>query len=343
VAYEKKQVLIELKETRAVSPQASVIVLNYNGATCLGELLDENLESVLDMAYSNFEVVFVDNGSTDNSVEHIRGKFGGDTRLKIVELKHNFGYAGGNNLGARHCSRDAKYLIFLNNDTIVRFDLLTRAIGVLQADKEIGSLYPWATPLDGNHKSASARARSIEGGLLDVPFSAGWCLVIRKQLFETLNGFDDDFFICGEDVDLGWRVWLAGYRNVLLKGGLLRHKGGGTATWESPEVFYFRCRNKILTIFKNAESRDLLRFLLAHIGISIASSLCRALKRVEGGEYIRIVFPAIIHGLKGGKESRKKRIVPVSRSHYEFARQSANLHISSLVKAFLAIFHETSS
>lgn len=336
---EKKRALIKLKKTGAASPPASVIILNCNGSTCLGELLDKNLESALNMTYSNFEVLFVDNGSTDNSVEHIRNKFGGDTRLKIVELKHNYGYAAGNNLGSRRCSRGTKYLLFLNTDTIVRRDLLTRVIGVLEADKEIGSLYPWATPLDGTRKSAW----SIDGGLLDVPFSGGWCLVIRKQLFETLNGFDDEFFICGEDTDLGWRVWLAGYRNVLLKGSLLRHKGGGTVRWESPEVFYFQIRNKIFTIFKNSEPCDLLRFIPIHISVSLAGGLCRALTRVDGGEYLRIVFLAIIHGLRGAKENRKNRIVPVSRSYYEIARQSANLRMSNLVKAFLGMFHENSS
>jgi GT2 family glycosyltransferase len=339
VACEKKRPLTTVEKTGATSPAASVIILNYNGVALLGELLDKNLESVLDMTYSNFEVLFVDNGSSDGSVEHIRNKFGGDIRLKIVELKYNYGYAAGNNLGARHCSRDTKYLIFLNTDTIVRHDLLTRVINVLEANKEIGSLYPWATPLDGSHKSAW----SIEGGLLDVPFSGGWCLVIRKQLFEALNGFDEKFFICGEDVDLGWRVWLAGYRNVLLKGSLLRHKGGGTVSWESPEVFYFQRRNKIFIIFKNSESRDLLRFILTHISVSIAGGLCRALTRVDGGEYLRMVFLAIIHGLRGAKENRKKRITPVSKLHYNFARQSADLRMSNLVKAFLGMFHENSS
>jgi len=316
-----------------------VIILNYNGATLLGELLDKNLESVLDMTYSNFEVLFVDNGSTDGSVEHIRNKFGGDTRLKIVELKCNYGYAGGNNLGARYCSKDTKYLIFLNTDTIVRKDLLTKVIEVMEADREIGSLYPWATPLDCSCNSEW----SIEERLLDVPFSGGWCLVIRNQLFEALNGFDDTFFICCEDVDLGWRVWLAGYRNALLKGSLLRHKGGGTVRWESPEVFYFQRRNKIFIIFKNSESRDLLRFILTHISVSIAGGLCRALMRVNGGEYLRMVFLAIIHGLRGAKENRKKRMAPASKLHYNFARQSADLRMSNLVEAFLGIFHENSS
>ena len=327
-----------LEKTGAASPLASMIILNHNGATCLGELLDKNLESVLDMTYGNFEVIFVDNGSTDGSVHHIRNKFGGDMRLKIVELKSNYGYAGGNNLGAKHSSRGTKYLVFLNTDTIVRHDLLTTIINVLEANKEIGSLYPWATPLDGSRKSPW----SIEGGLLDVPFPGGWCLVIRKQLFEALDGFDENFFICGEDVDLGWRVWLAGYRNVLLKGSLLRHKGGGTVRWESPEVFYFQRRNKIFTIFKNSGSRDLLRFLLAHVGVSIAGSFCRALTRVNGGEYQRMGFLAVIHGLRGAKENRKKRITPVSKLHYNFARQSASLRMSNLVNVFLGMFHENS-
>jgi len=78
----------------------SVISLNYNGKKILGSLLDAHLSSLLNTTYDDFEVLFVDNGSSDNSVEYVKANFR-DKRLKIIQLRKNYGYAKGNNLALK--------------------------------------------------------------------------------------------------------------------------------------------------------------------------------------------------------------------------------------------------
>ncbi|HCW05873.1 MAG TPA: glycosyltransferase family 2 protein, partial [Cytophagales bacterium] len=95
-------------------PIASVIVLNWNGKRFLGKCL----ASLLDQNCSNYEVLLVDNGSSDNSIEFVCAHFGDNPKLRIVPLDYNYGFSKGNNLGMS-CAR-GKYIIMLNNDTEVK-------------------------------------------------------------------------------------------------------------------------------------------------------------------------------------------------------------------------------
>jgi GT2 family glycosyltransferase len=99
----------------------SVISLNYNSRKILGSLLDAHLSSLLNTAYDVFEVLFVDNGSSDDSVEYVKANFR-DKRLKIIQLKKNYGYAKGNNLALKFIDPNTDIVVFINNDTIVTKD-----------------------------------------------------------------------------------------------------------------------------------------------------------------------------------------------------------------------------
>jgi len=83
-------------------PLVSVIILNYNGLKNFRDILEECIRSVLNTDYPNFEVLFVDNASTDESVDFIKKKFGGDTRLRIIQNERNLGFAEGNNIGIKN-------------------------------------------------------------------------------------------------------------------------------------------------------------------------------------------------------------------------------------------------
>jgi len=90
--------------------KVSVIILNYNGRSKLGSLLDEAIESAINQSFSNIEVLFVDNGSTDDSVKYIYERFGDS--VKIIELGRNYGFCMGNNLAVRYISKDSRYILF---------------------------------------------------------------------------------------------------------------------------------------------------------------------------------------------------------------------------------------
>ncbi len=131
-------------------PLVSVIILNYNGI----DVVNRCLRSVLLTNYPCFEVILVDNASTDGSLQYIIDKFGRNERLKIVRSSVNRGFAGGNNLGLNYAS--GSYITLLNNDTEVQSDWLTEAIAVAEHDKRVGvvqsKLFFWYN-LDNRSKS----------------------------------------------------------------------------------------------------------------------------------------------------------------------------------------------
>jgi GT2 family glycosyltransferase len=118
----------------------SIVSLNYNGRKILGPLLDAHLSSLLNTAYNDFEILFVDNGSTDDSVDYVRTNFS-DERLKIVPLEKNYGYAKGNNLALKFVDPSTDIVVFINNDTIVTKDWLTRLADAFN-DPEVGIAQP---------------------------------------------------------------------------------------------------------------------------------------------------------------------------------------------------------
>lgn len=111
-------------------PKVSIIILNYNGRKylrdCLGSI-EKNTN------YPNYEVIMVDNGSTDDSVEFVRKNF---PWVKIIEVRKNKGFAAGNNIGIRHTKSD--YVFLLNPDTIVQQGWLSKAIETAESDPTIG-------------------------------------------------------------------------------------------------------------------------------------------------------------------------------------------------------------
>lgn len=113
-------------------PFISIIILNFNGK----EYVKRCLSSVLKSEYSNFEVIFVDNASTDESLAAVRDAFGNEKRLKIVRNKKNLGFSGGNNVGFEHAV--GNYIVFLNNDTIVEPNWLTSLVNAMLDDPSIG-------------------------------------------------------------------------------------------------------------------------------------------------------------------------------------------------------------
>ena len=124
-------------------PLVSVIILNYNGES----YLDNCVASVLKNSYPNYEVLLVDNASTDLSVKNAMQTFGGDSRLRFIQSEKNLGFSGGNNLGFSHSKGD--FIVFLNNDTVVDPEWLTHLVNAMQMDKSIGLAQSTILMIDG--------------------------------------------------------------------------------------------------------------------------------------------------------------------------------------------------
>jgi GT2 family glycosyltransferase/glycosyltransferase involved in cell wall biosynthesis len=256
-------------------PTVSVIVLNYNGLRHLNDCFTSLL--ALDYPSDRLELMLVDNGSSDESLQFMRDKF---PSVRLVETGSNLGFAAGNDFGAERAN--GEYVAFLNNDTRVERDWLLQLVRSLLAGRDEGVICASSLMLDWSGKRIDFQAGGlnfhgfgfqpsyglpVEGQQIkprELLFACGGSMLIRRDVFLHVGGFDPDYFAFFEDVDLGWRLWLLGYKIVLAPASIAYHRHHGTAeniAHHRVQVLYER--NALYTIFKNYEGANLERILSA--------------------------------------------------------------------------------
>ena len=246
-------------------PKVSIIILNHNGLRHLKECL----ESVAGVDYPDdkLEVILVDNGSQDESVNFVRENF---PSVKLVTLEKNLGFAEGNNVGEKYAS--GEYLMFLNNDTRVAEKWLAELVKTMNEDESIGicgskilfyrspDTVNYAggkiTPIGSGYEISFGCKDTTEANPKHVGYASGASMIMRRSLFQELEGFDKSYFIYCEDVDLSWRAWLRGYRVVYVPTSIVYHKFTGTST---PEIAYLWHRNAAMNIIKNFGALNLVK------------------------------------------------------------------------------------
>ena len=254
-----------------------VIVLNWNGRRwlegCLGALRRQEGPA--------FDVVVVDNASTDGSAEFVRERF---PECQVVALDANVGFAAGNNAGARGAS--GPYLVFLNNDTEVAPGWLAALVRAAQRDPSVGLVSSQVVFMDrpgiidsagdgylrcgGGFKHRHGQLADRQSGDCEVFGACGAAFLIRRDLFETLGGFDEDLFMVYEDVDLSYRARLRGARCTLASAALVRHAGSASLGKLSEQAVYYGQRNLEWTWIKNSPRSILWRSLPSHLLYDVA-------------------------------------------------------------------------
>ncbi len=247
-------------------PKVSIIVLNYNGKQHIKECFD-SLKKI-NYPKSNYEVIMVDNNSQDNSVEYTKNKY---PWIKILELKKNYGFARGNNKGARFAK--GEYLAFLNSDTSVDKDWVSGAINVLLEKKLfIGSslmldYYNKDKVLVNNLKKTSFGSfisedsgKKIYKMDKEIKFTfhpSGAGMFIKKTIFLKLKGFDENYFMYGEDMSLGWNAWTKGYNIISIPSSIYWHKVRGSSKKSERSDFYLfnLWKNRLSNLFKYPQKK----------------------------------------------------------------------------------------
>lgn len=260
-----------------------VIVLNWNGRRwlepCLGALQAQT--------FRDFEVVVVDNASTDGSPDVVRQRF---PEFKVVQLAANLGFAAGNNAGAKGST--AAYLAFLNNDTEPDPGWLAALVYAAERDPSVGvvaSHIVFMNPAGvvdsagdgylccgGGFKRGHGQSMSATRGFEEVFGACGAGLLIHRSLFELIGGFDEDFFMVYEDVDLSYRARLAGARVVCAFDAVVRHAGSASLGRASSAAVYYGQRNLEWAWMKNSPRRLLLRSLPSHVLYDLAGLIAYA-------------------------------------------------------------------
>ena len=237
----------------------SIIILNYNGL----KHLPICLSSLVKQSYHNYEIILVDNASTDKSVEFLRSNF---PNIKVIVNNKNDGTAGGFNFGAGYAK--GNYILFLANDLEVNVDLLERLIEGIEKSEDI------AICTAKMYKFDNRKIIDFAGFKLDIfgfPFifghneidtgkydkvrdaaPTGTCLLIKKDIFEKVGGFDDKFFTLADELDLWWRIRLLGYRSVINHKAIVYHKAGATLLREKrARLRFYSEKNTIRMLLKN--------------------------------------------------------------------------------------------
>lgn len=249
-------------------PFISIVVLNYNGLQFCKDCFD----SIRELTYPYYEVIMIDNLSTDDSVTYVRTHF---PEVRIIELDQNNGFAKGNNIGV-HAAR-GKYLFFLNQDTVLEKDCLHELVQAIESDPNIGicgaKMMFWnekqvinSTGLIINKICFCWDRGSFECDLgqydedTEVVSVSGGAMLIRKDLFDKLGGFDAEYFMYYEDLDLGLRTWLTGYRVIFVPKAVIYHK----MQYSYQKYYHFEYldhRNRLRTMLKNVSLKNLVWML----------------------------------------------------------------------------------
>jgi GT2 family glycosyltransferase len=269
-------------------PKVAVVIVHWNRKN----LLEQFLPSVVNSSYPNLEVVIADNASTDDSLEYVRASF---PSVKIVQNNQNYGYAGGYNHALKHVQAD--YYVLLNNDIEVPEHWIEPVIDVMEQDKQVAACQP--KMLDYKDKSLFEYAGAC-GGYIDslgyvfcrgrlfesleadhhqydseeyIFWATGACMFVRANVFHEMGGFDEHFFAHMEEVDLCWRMQLAGHTIKVVPKSFVYHVGGGTLNKMSAHKTYLNFRNNLIMITKNMPVRKLLWLLPFRSVLDLVSSV----------------------------------------------------------------------
>ena len=265
-----------------------IVILNWNGTAHLRRYLP----SVVAAAAPGVGIVVADNGSTDDSVAMLRQEFPG---VELLQLDCNYGFAGGYNRALRQIEAD--FYVLLNSDVETPAGWLGPLVECLERNPDVAAVAP---KLLADADRTSFEYAGAAGGYIDFlgyPFCRGRMLrtiehdrgqyddardvfwvsgaafCCRADVFHALGGFDEAFFAHMEEIDLCWRMQLAGYRVRIVPQSTVYHLGGGTLATDSPRKVFFNHRNNLAMLYKCAAPGQRFVVALLRPGLDLLAAL----------------------------------------------------------------------
>lgn len=243
----------------------SIIVVTYNSA----KYIQKCLESITSASYQPLELIIVDNNSTDQTVELVEStlkKSNKSLSYQLVKNSKNLGYAKGNNIGAQRAK--GRYLFILNPDTYLEKNVFEPLVNAFKDQKKVAAAQPAIYLFSDPKRLNSAgkvthflgfdwvkdyRSRKIPK-MEKIDSFSGSGVMIDRQIFTKLGGYDSEYFMYFEDTDLSWRMRLAGYQIWLIPAAKIFHDYKYIPDQQYQPLnkkLYLHERNRLLTIFKN--------------------------------------------------------------------------------------------
>lgn len=254
--------------------KVAIVILNWNGLADTVECLD----SLVKIAYPNYETVVIDNGSRGNDVQTLKEKY--RESIHLISNRKNEGFAGGCNIGIKWAlENNAAYVLLLNNDTTGSKNFLRELVEVARNNERIGIVGPKVYHYDEPNSIATAGGKinfwtgntpligrsSIDHGQFDcikeVDFVSGCALLIKVETIRKIGMLDERYFAYYEETDLCARARRGGWQIVFVPNARIWHKGGRfTKSGEIP--MYYMTRNRFLFMKKNARGFQFPFFIL---------------------------------------------------------------------------------
>lgn len=242
----------------------SVVILNWNGR----RHLERFLPSVVAHTTGDAEVIIADNGSTDDTIVWLRLAY---PDIRVIRLDRNYGFAGGYNRALAEV--DSEYVLLLNSDVETTDGWWQPLVDVLDSESDVAAVAPKLRSVErrdefeyagaaggfidylgypfcrGRILSAVERDEGQYDTRRDIFWGSGAALCCRREVFFEMGGFDESFFAHMEEIDLQWRMQLAGYRIVVEPRSVVYHLGGGTLPVSSRKI-YLNHRNNLAMLYK---------------------------------------------------------------------------------------------
>lgn len=254
--------------------KVTIIIPNYNGC----HFMEPCLASLGKQTYKDYQILIVDNASTDGSAEYVRERY---PEIKILCLDKNYGFSGAVNLGIRRCK--TPYVILLNNDTTVDPHYIEELVKAIEASPRIFSVsskmlqmyHPELIDSAGDLYTltgwgvcrGAGRPRSNYTKMDEVFSACAGAAIYRREIFKKIGLFDEKHFAYLEDIDVGYRAKIFGYRNLYCPTALVYHVGSGTSgsKYNSFKV-RLSARNNVYLNYKNMPFLQLLINFLPLLG-----------------------------------------------------------------------------
>lgn len=233
-------------------PRVSVVILNYNNFDFLSECIKSLVE--LDYPKDLYEIIVVDNASTDSSVEYISKNF---PFVKIVKNSHNVGFARGNNIGIKNCDINSKYIALVNNDSKVSGNWLKELALSMELNDRAGCC--------GAREESTDKGISIERGEFKGNWIGGGSVIYRKKALDEVGLFDELYFAYCEDIDLSWRLKLKGWKITHNENAVWYHYGAGREVKINDKRIFLSMRNRIYLILKFGSISQISRSLWKYV------------------------------------------------------------------------------
>lgn len=294
--------------------EVSVVIPNHNGE----KYLRDCLESLNGQTYKDFELIVVDNGSDDESIKIIRECF---PPAKVIRLDKNCGFSRAVNDGIKMA--DSPYVILLNNDTKADKDYIRKLHAAIVKDESIFSVNPKMLQMYKPQLIDSAgdmycclgwayargkdRQQSAYDKCADIFSSCAGAAIYRKSAFDVIGYFDEKHFAYLEDVDIGYRARINGYRNVYEPGAVVYHAGSGmSGSRYNAFKISLSSRNNVYMAYKNMPLAQLI-LNLPFLVLGYFVKTLFFIKKGEGRTYVKGLMKGVSMCVKGTKYPYRNR------------------------------------